>query len=75
MISKRTNQRVRADFLTAAALLNDDNLVWSADLDSIRHDLAKFLEAKAGLGAGNNPHLIAVVESFIDVENDLSIGE
>lgn len=75
MISRRTNQRIRADFLTAAALLHDDNLVWSADLDSIRHDLAKYLEAKAGLGSANNPHLIAVVERFIDVENDLSIGE
>lgn len=75
MLRKATSEKIRAEFLTAAALLDDDNLVWSADLDSIRKDLARYLEAKAGLGSGNNPHLIQVVRSFIDVENDLSIGD
>ena len=68
-----TNERVYADFRQAASLLKDKNLVWSADLDSIREELANYLEAKATLGSANNPHLIAVVQRLISVENDLSI--
>lgn len=75
MLRKSVNSRIRADFLTAAALLSDRNLVWSADLDSIREDLAQYLEERASLGAANNPHLIQVVQTLIDTENDLSIGE
>jgi hypothetical protein len=69
------DNRITADFKQAAALLKDKNLVWSADLDSIREDLAGYLEAKATLGLGNNPHLIAVVQRLISDENDLSVGE
>lgn len=68
-----TNERIYADFRQAASLLKDKNLVWSADLDSIREELANYLEAKATLGSANNPHLIAVVQRLISVENDLSI--
>lgn len=75
MLRKAVNQKIRADFLTAAALLSDPNLVWSADLDAIREDLAKYLEDRASLGAANSPHLIQVVETLIDTENDLSIGD
>lgn len=75
MLRKSVNSRIRADFLTAAALLSDRNLVWSADLDSIREDLAHYLEDRASLGAANSPHLIQVVQTLIDTENDLSIGE
>lgn len=67
------NQRITADFRQAAALLRDKNLVWSADLDSIREDLANYLETKATLGSANNPHLIAVVQRLLAEENDLSI--
>lgn len=67
------DDRVYADFRQAAALLRDKNLVWSADLDSIREELAHYLDAKAGLGNGNNPHLIAVVQRLLADENDLSI--
>ena len=74
-MKRQVNQRIRADFLTAAALLADDNLIWSADLDSVRQDLAKYLEERAGLGAANSAHLINVVRAFVEVENDLSIGE
>lgn len=69
------NQRIRGDFLTAAALLADENLVWSADLDSFRRELAAYLEERAGLGAANSANLIAVVRSIVEVENDLSIGD
>ena len=68
-----TNERIYADFRQAASLLKDKNLVWSADLDSIREELAAYIEAKATLGSANNPHLIAVVQRLISVENDLSI--
>ena len=68
-----TSDRIYADFRQAASLLRDDNLIWHADLDGIRHDLAEYLEAKATLGVANNPHLIAVVQRLISVENDLSI--
>lgn len=67
------NNRIYTDFRQAAALLRDRNLVWSADLDSIREDLAEYIESKAGLGVGNNPHLISVVQTLIADENDLSI--
>lgn len=67
------SERVYADFMQAASLLKDKNLVWSADLDSIREDLAGYLESKATLGSANNPHLIAVVQRLLADENDLSI--
>lgn len=68
-----TKDRIFADFMQAAGLLRDQNLVWSADLDSIREELADYLEAKASLGAANNPHLVAVVQRLLADENDLSI--
>lgn len=67
------SERVTADFRQAAALLRDKNLVWSADLDCIREDLAEYLETKATLGSANNSHLIAVVQRLLAEENDLSI--
>lgn len=68
-----SKDRIYADFMQAAGLLRDKNLVWSADLDSIREELADYLEVKATLGVGNNPHLIAVVQRLLADENDLSI--
>ena len=65
--------RVYADFRQAAALLRDKNLVWSADLDCIREDLAAYLETKSMLGSSNNPHLVAIVQRLLADENDLSI--
>lgn len=59
--------------MQAAGLLRDKNLVWSADLDSIREELADYLEVKATLGSANNQHLIAVVQRLLAEENDLSI--
>lgn len=66
-------QRIYADFRQAAALLRDKNLVWSADLDCIREELAEYLEVRAQFGASNNSHLIAVVQRLLADENDLSI--
>jgi hypothetical protein len=61
----RLSKNVKADFITAAKLLEDDNLIWSADLDSIRHSLAKYLREKAENGNENSWHLIDVVDRFI----------
>ena len=74
-IRKRTSQQLYADFKQAAGLLDDDNLVWSSDLDSIRLDLARYLSAKASLGAANNPHLIQLVQTLLAEENDITIGD
>ena len=56
------------NFLEAARLLDDDNLVWSSDLDSIRKQLAVYLRAKAPFGSANNPALVQVVERFIALD-------
>ena len=72
-IRKRTNERLYADFKQAAALLDDDNLVWDDDLNQIRRDLARYLSRKAALGAGNDPHLIQLVQTIIADENDITI--
>ena len=74
-LRKRTNERLYADFKQAAALLDDDNLIWDDDLNAIRRDLARYLSAKAALGVGNNPHLIQLVQTLIADENDITIGE
>ena len=74
-LRKRTNEQLYADFKQAAGLLDDDNLVWSSDLDSIRRDLARYLSAKASLGAANNPHLIQLVQTLLAEENDITIGD
>lgn len=74
-LRKRTNERLYADFKQAAALLDDDNLIWDDDLHAIRRDLSRYLSAKASLGAGNNPHLIQLVQTLIADENDITIGD
>ena len=74
-IRKRTNERLYADFKQAAALLDDDNLLWDEDLNAIRRDLARYLSAKASLGAGNDPYLIQLVQTLIADENDITIGD
>lgn len=70
-----TNERIYADFMQAAALLRDKNLVWSADLDSIREELAEYLEHRADFGLINSTHLIAVVQRLLEDENDLSVRD
>lgn len=65
--------RTIADFKQAAALLRDKNLVWSADLDSIREHLALYLESAVISGEFQNKALQRVVQALIADENDLSI--
>ena len=65
-------QKVTNDFKQAAGLLRHD-LVWSADLESIRLDLAEYLEVKAGLGLANHPSLINIAKKLIATENNFTI--
>ncbi len=59
------------DFLQAAGLLESD-LVWSADFETLRQPLAKYLKVKAPLGKANNAYLVELVNRLLDEENDLS---
>lgn len=65
--------RLFADFKQAASLLRDKNLVWSADLDCIREDLALYLESAVISGQWQNTALQRIVQALIADENDLSI--
>ena len=66
-------QRLIADFKQAAALLRDKNLVWSADLDCIREDLALYIESATISGQLENGALQRIVQTLIAEENDLSV--
>jgi hypothetical protein len=69
----RKELRIEADFKQAAALLRDPHLVWSADLDCIREDLARFIEGALADHTWQNPTLQRIVQSLIAEENDLSV--
>lgn len=64
-------QRLRADYRQAAALLRDD-LVWSGDFDNIRFDLMELIENAANT-YNFQPALTEIVQKLISDENDLSI--
>ncbi len=66
------HDRITKDFLQAAGLLEAD-LVWSADFDTLREPLAKYLRVKSALGVANNPHLRELVARLLREENDLGI--
>ena len=72
MTLRKEHQRINDDFRQAAGLLRHD-LVWSADFEAIRLDLADYLDTKSVLGVGNSLSLIKVVQHLIATENDLSI--
>lgn len=64
-----------ADFSQAIALLRDNQLVWSEDMEVIRHDLADFIQQSMSLGWWTNASLQKLVQKLISEENDLSIGD
>jgi hypothetical protein len=72
MTLRKEHQRINDDFRQAAGLLRHD-LVWSADFEAIRLDLADYLDMKSVLGSGNNLSLVRVVQNLIASENDMSI--
>lgn len=65
--------RLIADFKQAASLLRDKNLVWSADLDCIREDLADYLEYCTVGHEMQSPTLQRIVQALIADENDLTV--
>lgn len=72
-MATRREVRAFADFKQAAALLRDPNLVWSADLDSIREDLADYLEVALVDQTWQSPTLQRIVQALIADENDLTV--
>lgn len=64
-----------ADFSQAVSLLRDNQLVWSEDMEVIRHDLADFIQQSMSLGWWTNASLQKLVQKLISEENDLSIGD
>lgn len=72
-MATRRQVRAFADFKQAAALLRDPNLVWSADLDIIREDLADYLDVALVDDTWQSPTLQRIVQALISEENDLSL--
>jgi hypothetical protein len=72
-MATRELTRKIADFRQAAALLRDPNLVWSADLDCIREDLASYIEASILTDGLHSIMLNRIVQTLIAQENDLSV--
>ena len=61
-----------ADYKQAAALLRDKNLVWSADLDCIREDLAQYIESSILTESLHSATMNRIVQTLIADENDLT---
>jgi hypothetical protein len=72
MSLRKEHQRIQDDFRQAAGLLRHD-LVWDADFEAIRLDLAEILERRADLGVSNEQPMIDMVHKILSTENDLSI--
>jgi len=52
--------------LTAAELLRDRNLIWSADMEAIRIPLASLLSYEADFESVNRPVIVKIAERLID---------
>ena len=72
MSLRREHKRIEDNFKQAAGLLRHD-LVWSNDFESIRLDLADFIQAQASNGAANSQALLKVVDGLLATENDMSV--
>ena len=72
MSLRREHRRIEDNFKQAAGLLRHD-LVWSNDFESIRLDLADFIQAQASSGAANSQALLKVVDGLLATENDMSV--
>jgi hypothetical protein len=65
------SRQIETDYRQAAGLLRHD-LIWSADFDAIRLDLALLIEQHAR--AGKYPEsLTEIVRNLIATENDITI--
>jgi hypothetical protein len=69
---RKEHQRIKDSFKQASGLLKHD-LVWDADFESIRLDLAEYLDSRSDAGVANHTSLINLVNKLIATENDMSI--
>jgi hypothetical protein len=72
MTLQREHQRIKDNFKQASGLLRHD-LVWDADFESIRADLAEYLDSRSEAGVANHASLITLVNKLIASENDMTI--
>ena len=72
MSLQKEHQRIKDNFKQASGLLRHD-LVWDADFESIRADLAEYLDSRSEAGVANHASLITLVNKLIASENDMSI--
>ena len=72
MSLRKEHQRIKNNFKQASGLLRHD-LVWDADFESIRSDLAEYLDSRSDAGVANHTSLINLVNKLIATENDMSI--
>lgn len=63
----------RVNYVQAIALLKDNDLVWSSDLDDIRTILADALQEQMDHIGFENTNLNYLAEKLIADENDLTI--
>jgi hypothetical protein len=66
------NKKIRADFIQAMELLDDDKLEWSKDMESIRKALADVFDEACLLGLDSLGTLNYLAEVLIADENDLT---
>lgn len=63
----------RANYAQAIALLKDDQLVWSADMDAIRKRLADVFDEHLSEDNFSFSTLNYLAEKLIEEENDLTV--
>lgn len=63
----------KSDYAQAIALLRDDKLVWSADMDAIRKALADVFEEHSSEDDFTFGTLNYLAEKLIEEENDLTV--
>lgn len=72
----RWEKQFHRDYTTmkqAEALLRDNNLVWSADFDSIRIALADLMAREASMGHYARAEVRELAHTLLSAENDLTI--
>ena len=71
MSLRKEHQRIQNDFRQAAGLLRHD-LIWDADFEAIRSELADYLDSQSEAGVANHATLVTLVKKLIATENDLT---
>ena len=69
----KLEQRYYADYMQAAGMLLDKNLVWSSDMETIRANLGAYIKRMATQGDFTDFNIFGIVQDLIATENDLSI--